>query len=158
MRLETSVLLVSALLPAAQAWGTLGHMTVGVIAQAFLTPQALNWTRSLLSESTATSLSPAPLDSANPFQASQHLALAAPWADTYRATPAGAFSEPFHFIDANDNPPHTCNVDVARDCPVKGCLVSAIANYVRLPYLLSLPLPSVPPPQKKQKETKNTIN
>lgn len=53
-------------------------------------------------------------------------------ADTYRSTKAGTFSAPFHYIDALDNPPHSCGVDYARDCGVGGCVVSAISNYVSL--------------------------
>jgi hypothetical protein len=36
-----------------------------------------------------------------------------------------------HYIDAEDNPPITCNVDYARDCGDSGCSVSAIANYTQ---------------------------
>jgi hypothetical protein len=57
------------------------------------------------------------------------LANVATWADSYRYTTAGAFSAPFHFIDAEDNPPSSCSVDYDRDCGSKGCSVSAIANY-----------------------------
>ncbi|KAH9963817.1 phospholipase C/P1 nuclease domain-containing protein [Russula dissimulans] len=39
------------------------------------------------------------------------------------------FTRPFHFIDANDNPPSSCSVDLARDCGSGGCAVSAIQNY-----------------------------
>lgn len=49
-----------------------------------------------------------------------------------RSTTAGTFSAPFHYIDALDNPPHTCGVDYARDCGPAGCVVSAISNYVRI--------------------------
>ena len=51
-------------------------------------------------------------------------------ADTYRYTDAGLFSQPFHYIDANDNPPSSCGVDYNRDCGTGGCIVSAIQNYV----------------------------
>ena len=34
-----------------------------------------------------------------------------------------------HFIDAEDNPPTTCDVNYERDCGSTGCSVSAIANY-----------------------------
>lgn len=46
-----------------------------------------------------------------------------------RYTTAGKFSAPFHFIDAEDNPPSSCSVDYNRDCGPSGCSVSAIANY-----------------------------
>lgn len=38
----------------------------------------------------------------------------------------------FHYIDAEDDPPNSCNVDYERDCSAeKGCIVSAIANYTQ---------------------------
>ena len=59
------------------------------------------------------------------------MASIASWADQYRETPQGKWSEPFHFIDAEDNPPSSCNVDFQRDCGSKGCSISAIANYTQ---------------------------
>jgi hypothetical protein len=44
-------------------------------------------------------------------------------------TTAGSFSSGYHYIDAQDNPPSSCNVNLGRDC-ADGCVVSAIANYV----------------------------
>lgn len=46
-----------------------------------------------------------------------------------RYTTAGKYSAPYHFIDAEDNPPSSCSVDYNRDCGAAGCSVSAIANY-----------------------------
>lgn len=41
-------------------------------------------------------------------------------------------SNRFHYIDAEDDPPNSCNVDYERDChPEEGCIVSAIANYTQ---------------------------
>jgi hypothetical protein len=38
----------------------------------------------------------------------------------------------FHYIDAEDDPPNSCNVDFERDCHAEeGCIVSAIANYTQ---------------------------
>ncbi|KAG8857040.1 hypothetical protein FRB96_005970 [Tulasnella sp. 330] len=53
----------------------------------------------------------------------------ASWADDYRVLPEGAFSAPFHYVDAEDSPPHACNVITSRDCGAGGCVISAIANY-----------------------------
>lgn len=40
--------------------------------------------------------------------------------------------EGFHYIDAEDDPPASCNVDYERDCSAEeGCIVSAIANYTQ---------------------------
>lgn len=55
----------------------------------------------------------------------------ASWADDYRTTTAGKYSAPFHFIDAQDNPPSSCNVNYSRDCGSAGCSISAIANYTQ---------------------------
>jgi hypothetical protein len=59
------------------------------------------------------------------------LANIASWADQYRATTAGKWSAPFHFIDAEDNPPTSCNVNYTRDCGNSGCSISALANYTQ---------------------------
>ncbi|KAK3676363.1 hypothetical protein LTR78_003638 [Recurvomyces mirabilis] len=94
------------------AWGTLGHETVAYIAQDFVQSATKTWAQSILGD-TSTS----------------YLANVATWADTYRYTTAGAFSAPYHFIDAEDSPPSSCSVNYNRDCGAKGCSVSAIANY-----------------------------
>jgi len=100
------------LLPAAHAWGTLGHDTVALIAQNFVTSPK-KFCQTVLNDTS-----------------SSYLANVATWADSFRYTAAGEFSKPFHFIDAEDDPPHACNVDYQRDCGEEGCVVSAIANYV----------------------------
>jgi hypothetical protein len=56
--------------------------------------------------------------------------LTAVQADTYKYTSAGLYSKPYHFIDAQDDPPSSCNVDYNRDCGSGGCVVAAIQNYV----------------------------
>ncbi|KAF2474153.1 uncharacterized protein BDR25DRAFT_332322 [Lindgomyces ingoldianus] len=108
------VLLLSLLpfLPCTSAWGTLGHDTVAFIAQNFVSASTATWAQNILAD-TSTS----------------YLASVATWADSYRYTTEGAFSAPYHYIDANDNPPSSCSVDYDRDCPAEGCVVSAIANY-----------------------------
>jgi hypothetical protein len=60
-----------------------------------------------------------------------YLANIASWADQYRSTTAGKWSAPLHFIDAEDNPPTTCDVNYSRDCGSSGCSVSAMANYTQ---------------------------
>jgi len=54
---------------------------------------------------------------------------AAPWADEVKHTHAYAWSEPLHFVDAQDNPSQDCNFDQQRDCSNGKCLTAAIANY-----------------------------
>ncbi|KAG9246569.1 nuclease S1 [Calycina marina] len=51
------------------------------------------------------------------------------WADSHRYTAAGRFSEPLHFISANDNPPSACGVNFGRECGIGGCIVGAIENH-----------------------------
>jgi len=58
-----------------------------------------------------------------------YLAGIATWADTIRYTKWGHYTGVFHFIDAKDDPPHSCSVDLERDCKPEGCVVSAIQNY-----------------------------
>ncbi|KAJ7866456.1 S1/P1 nuclease-domain-containing protein [Mycena olivaceomarginata] len=96
------------------AWGVLGHATVAYIAQNYLTADTASWAKGVLNDTS-----------------SSYLANIASFADTFRATAAGAWSAPLHFIDAEDNPPTTCNVNFARDCGTAGCVVSAIANYTQ---------------------------
>jgi hypothetical protein len=99
-------------LPSVNAWGSLGHTTVAYIAQNFVCDKTAKFAQQLLNDSS-----------------SAYLANVATWADSYRNEPGGGFSGIYHYIDALDNPPESCNVDYARDCPEEGCIVSAIANY-----------------------------
>ncbi|CAK4033102.1 nuclease PA3 [Lecanosticta acicola] len=96
------------------AWGNLGHETVAYVATHYVESHTKQWAQAILGD-TSTS----------------YLANVATWADSYRYTTAGKFSAPFHFIDAQDDPPSSCNVDYDRDCVGTGCVVSAIANYTR---------------------------
>ncbi|KAM0511242.1 hypothetical protein ACHAPE_010052 [Trichoderma viride] len=98
----------------AQAWGVLGHATVAYIAQHYLNSATASWAQGVLGDTS-----------------SSYLANIASWADDYRATTAGKWSAPFHFIDAEDNPPTSCNVDYDRDCGSSGCSISAMANYTQ---------------------------
>ncbi|KAK3112271.1 hypothetical protein LTR53_011628 [Teratosphaeriaceae sp. CCFEE 6253] len=108
----TALLTLAATLPSALAWGTLGHETIAFIAQHYVANTTAAWAQTILANTSTT-----------------YLASVATWADSYRYTAEGAFSAPFHYIDAEDNPPATCNVDFDRDCGAAGCVVSAIANY-----------------------------
>lgn len=110
--LQSLVLVTAIAAPLADAWGTLGHQTVAYIAQNLVSSTTESWARDILNDTSAS-----------------YLANVSTWADSYRSTAAGSFSAPFHFIDAEDNPPASCSVDYARDCGTAGCVVSAIANY-----------------------------
>ncbi|KAJ6481894.1 S1/P1 nuclease [Mycena sanguinolenta] len=103
-----------ATLQGVNAWGVLGHATIAYIAQNYVTPQTASWAQGILNDTS-----------------SSYLASIASFADQFRSTAAGAWSAPLHFIDAEDDPPTTCDVDFARDCGATGCVVSAIANYTQ---------------------------
>ncbi|OQO01127.1 hypothetical protein B0A48_13370 [Cryoendolithus antarcticus] len=101
----------------AHAWGSLGHTTIGYIAENLIDKKGEAWARDILN--------------ATGNSSAGYLAGVATWADSYRSTAEGKFSAPYHFIDAEDDPPTTCDVDYERDCGSAGCVVSAIANYTQ---------------------------
>ncbi|KAK8051998.1 hypothetical protein PG993_003383 [Apiospora rasikravindrae] len=102
----------SLLLPGVRAWGAMGHETVAYVATDFVAAGTRDYFQDLLADTSA-----------------DYLAAVASWADPYGHTEAGKFSSGFHYIDAQDSPPSSCGVDLARDCGEGGCIVSAIANY-----------------------------
>jgi hypothetical protein len=108
--LPTTAVLIS--LPTAFAWGTLGHQTVAYIASNFVQPTTKDFFQNIIHNDT-----------------DSYLAMVATWADSFRYTAAGRFSAPFHFIDAEDDPPLSCSVKYTRDCGVTGCIIGAINNY-----------------------------
>lgn len=117
-RILTAALLASGV-PAALAWGAMGHQSVAYVATNFVAPATKTYFQTLLNDTSA-----------------DYLAGVASWADSYRYTTEGAFTAQFHYIDALDAPPHDCNVDYERDCGAGGCIISAIQNYVWCSYLV----------------------
>ena len=115
MKFAATVVPLLSFAPSALAWGTLGHETVAYIATNFVSTATKTFCQQILAD-TSTS----------------YLANVATWADSYRYTTAGKFSAPYHYIDANDNPPSACGVDYERDCGTEGCIVRAISNYVSI--------------------------
>ncbi|KAH8809105.1 phospholipase C/P1 nuclease domain-containing protein [Xylogone sp. PMI_703] len=109
-----SALSVLSYLPNVYAWGSLGHQTVAYIATNFVTESTKDVFQELLYN-----------------KSDSYLAGVATWADSYRYTKEGHFSAPFHFIDAEDEPPQSCSVKYSRDCGKSGCVISAIQNYTR---------------------------
>ncbi|KAG9233337.1 S1/P1 nuclease-like protein [Amylocarpus encephaloides] len=105
-------LLLASTLPGALGWGALGHYTVAYVASHFVTNKTKQKFQRILGD-----------------DSTDYLAAVAAYPDTYRNTAIGAFTAPFHYIDALDAPPDSCNVDFARDCGIGGCIVSAISNY-----------------------------
>ncbi|KAH8983903.1 hypothetical protein EDB86DRAFT_3119642 [Lactarius hatsudake] len=122
----------------AAAWGSLGHQTTGVgvvhedslahadrqferryVAMQFLTPNTLSTVQSILGSTFSSSLGPA-----------------STWADTVRSQTAFKFTAPYHFIDAEDNPPSSCSVDLARDCGASGCVDKSRPSSSQVEYIV----------------------
>ncbi|OCK80317.1 phospholipase C/P1 nuclease [Lepidopterella palustris CBS 459.81] len=97
------------ILPLSSAWGNLAHRTIALLAQKHFTPSASLYTSSLLK--------------------SESLSSASIWADTYKFLPEGRHTSSWHFVDARDAPPHSCNLSYARDCHSnRTCIIAAIVN------------------------------
>jgi len=127
-----AIIAAGASLPAALAWGGklqheplrgttprltvappgFGHVTVAYIATNLVAPETAAFLQTTLQNKT-----------------DDYLAGVATWADSIRYTKWGRFTANFHFIDAKDQPPARCDVDLARDCKADGCVVTSIANY-----------------------------
>ncbi|KAI1760852.1 nuclease S1 precursor [Hypoxylon sp. FL1150] len=114
-RFTALALLSAAALPGAMAWGAMGHETVAYVASNYVSSATKTYFQGLLGDTSA-----------------DYLASVASWADSYRYTTAGAFSAPYHYIDANDNPPSSCSVSLDRDCGSEGCVVRALQNYTSI--------------------------
>lgn len=89
-----------------------GHITIAYLASNFVEPQTAHYFQTLLRNDTG-----------------DYLANVATWADSIRYSKWGHYTGVYHFIDAKDSPPDSCNVDLARDCKAEGCVVTAIQNY-----------------------------
>ncbi|KAG6367566.1 hypothetical protein INS49_001759 [Diaporthe citri] len=98
--------------PEVLAWGGFGHITIAYVASNFVQPQTTTYFQTLLRNDTT-----------------DYLANVATWADSIRYTKWGHYTGVFHFIDAKDEPPYNCSVELDRDCKDEGCVVTAIQNY-----------------------------
>ncbi|KAG8930907.1 hypothetical protein FRC00_000942 [Tulasnella sp. 408] len=118
MLVGSTLLTAVGLASSVHAWGQLGHKTVANVALQFLSQDALAGVEGVLArDGHKKSPNPSIVDVAT-------------WADDWAHKKGGAFSKMFHYIDAQDNPPFECNVDLERDCSdAGGCVVKAIANY-----------------------------
>ncbi|KAG6275243.1 hypothetical protein E4U48_002198 [Claviceps purpurea] len=119
----TALALGLASAPVATAWGSLGHITTAYLASHFVANTTEAFFKELLLSD----------------DGDDYLAKVASWADSVRYTKWGRFTKNFHFIDAHDSPPHSCNVDFQRDCKADGCVISALANYTQQSLDSSLP-------------------
>ena len=141
MKLSSALVAGLISVPSAVAWGSmlkapnssckscadvpssgLGHITTAFIASHFVSNATEAFFQELLQN-----------------DESNYLAGVATWADSIRYTQWGRFTKNFHFIDAHDNPPESCNVDYERDCKESGCVISALANYTRQSLDAALP-------------------
>jgi S1/P1 Nuclease len=96
-------------LPTVLAWGNIGHRTIAYLAEKYLSPGATTYVSSLLGDT--------------------DISDAAIWADQVKRTHEFHGTDKWHYIDAEDDPPRTCQVNFGRDCnPGPGCVVSAIMN------------------------------
>ncbi|KAL2423334.1 hypothetical protein ABEF95_006641 [Exophiala dermatitidis] len=111
----------------ASAWGSLGHRTVAYLASMYFSTPATIMTNHLLN--------------------GQDISEAALFPDKVRHMPQFAWSAAWHYIDARDDPPRYCGINMTRDCgggddddsstkqhiqgeqQGQGCVVTAIANH-----------------------------
>ena len=89
------------------AWGPEGHRLVARMAQQMLTPEAADRVQATLAPG-------------------ETIAALASWADEVRNTRKE--TEPWHFIDV---PVDSSGLDMQRDCPAEGCVLSKIAEFRR---------------------------
>lgn len=106
------VLVIYLNLVTVSAWGSLGHRTTAALALLYIPSN--HPARRLLSN----------------LLHDQDPTTAALFPDRIRYIPSFAYSAPWHYIDAQDNPPYQCGINMTRDClPDAGCVVTAIANH-----------------------------
>lgn len=102
MRLTVVFVCVVALVRTAYAWGSEGHQTVALLAQAQLTPKARIEVERLLA-----------------LEPGSRLSSVSTWADEHRNPATAAW----HYVNF---PRGTCEYDSERDCPGGKCVVGAI--------------------------------
>jgi hypothetical protein len=106
----TNLLVAACTASTVLAWGSLGHRTVAYLASLYLTPEATKFTNRLLN--------------------GQDISEAALFPDKIAHLPIFAYTRAWHYIDAADDPPRLCTINMTRDClATSGCVVSAIANH-----------------------------
>ncbi|KAG8910011.1 hypothetical protein FRC01_006600, partial [Tulasnella sp. 417] len=99
------------------AWGGLGHKTVANVALQYLQEDALAGVEEVLAAD----------PHKHPDNDQPSIVDIATWADSFAHSKGGAFSKEYHYIDARDDPPFECNVNLDRDCSGPGeCVVKAM--------------------------------
>lgn len=117
-----ALLLLTTHLHLAHTWGSLGHRTTVALSLHHIPyyHPAHTLLRTLLHN--------------------QEPTLASLFPDRIRYIPGFAYTAPWHYIDALDNPPLQCSINMTRDClPSEGCVVTAIANHTERVADLNLP-------------------
>ncbi|KAI0171835.1 nuclease S1 precursor [Hypoxylon sp. FL1284] len=114
-RFAALALLSAAAVPGAAAWGAMGHETVAYVATNYVGSATESYFQDLLGDTSG-----------------DYLAGVAAWADSFRYTDEGAYTASFHYIDANDDPPSSCGVDLDRDCADGACVVLSLQNYTTI--------------------------
>jgi len=113
------VFLVLSLSLESLAWGEHGHRTVGYLARLHFTKEAEALFNELVEPT-----------------ASFDISDGAVWADSRSVQAKMPWSKPWHYIDAQDEPPKNCTINYNRDCDLqRHCVVSAIVNMVRNPHI-----------------------
>lgn len=103
---------ISLSIRAANAWGNMGREAIAYIAEDFVNSQTATFVQNTLGDTS-----------------DSYIANAATCVDSYRYTSSGSWSQPLHFIDANDSPPTSCSVEYDRDCNTGKYVVNAIMNF-----------------------------
>lgn len=98
-------------------WGNLGHRTIAYLAEKHFTEKGNRYAAELLG--------------------GEDISDAAIWADEFKNTDAGRYTGSWHFVDAKDKPPLSCDVHVDRDCATnRTCIITAISNMVSITSVL----------------------
>jgi hypothetical protein len=103
------------------SWGNLGHRAIAYLAEKYLTTPGHAYIQQLLGD--------------------RDISDAAIWADFYKYTPSGRHTSSWHFINAHDDPPNSCRLELELDCSGKEmCIITAISDMVSI-FLLHSFLP-----------------
>lgn len=116
-RLLIAVLAAALVVPAAQAWGPLGHSVVAALAQGQLHPAAAAEVQRLLAADHTTELAEV---ASWPDQIQDDPALGDLWQQTRK----------LHYINFHGGP--TCDYVPPRDCRDGECIVGGLAHYVAI--------------------------
>jgi hypothetical protein len=93
-------------------WGRLGHQMTALIANKFLSPEALSGVSDILKSKTMMEIST--------------------WADEMKEEKKYQWSYPLHYCNLNNpDEPNSCSFSMSRDCPKGNCIIGALYNFSR---------------------------